>query len=418
MAAKKGIIVIGGGAIGLCVAHFLNGAGHDVTVLDQAAVGSGSSLHNAGLVCPSHFIPLAAPGMVTTALRWMVNPESPLYVKPRWDAGLARWLFLFARSCTSAHVARSMPLLRDMSVASLALFEEMAGTPGMDFGFRKNGLVMMFRTKHGEHAALSAAAQASAIGVEARVLDRGGLSELDPGVEFRASGGVYYPNDAHCTPALFIERLHAALAGRGVRFLTATAARSFRQRSERITAVVTDGGELPADEFVLAGGAWSPRIVRGLNLRIPMQAGKGYSVTVRGAAISPRQPYILDEARIAVTPMGDLLRFAGTMEIAGVTTDITMRRVTAIVRALPAYFGGLDTVRLEEADVWAGLRPVSPDGLPFIGRFRRCENLIAATGNAMLGISLAPVTGKLVAGIVYGTMPSIDLHLLRADRFA
>lgn len=326
MAGKKRVIIIGGGAIGLCAAHFLAGAGHEVTVVEKGDIGAGSSRHNAGLVCPSHFIPLAAPGMVSTGLRWMFKPDSPFYIKPRLDPALARWLWHFSRSCTAQHVARSMPLLRDLSIASLALFGEMAGPGGMNFGFQKNGLIMLFRTEHGKHAALEAAAHAGALDVKAQVLDRKGLSALDPGVEFRADGGVYYPGDAHLTPSLFVDWLHSALVARGVRFMTSTAITGFDLRPGGIAALETDRGSCPADEFVLAGGAWSPGIVRGLSLRLPVQAGKGYSVTIGGAAARPRIPFILDEARVVVTPMGDRLRFAGTMELAGLTTDVSMRR--------------------------------------------------------------------------------------------
>jgi D-amino-acid dehydrogenase len=181
--------------------------------------------------------------------------------------------------------------------------------------------------------------------------------------------------------------------------------------------VTTTGGTYAADEFVLAGGAWSPLIVRSLRLQIPMQPGKGYSVTVRNPPVLPRIPMLLEEARVAVTPMGDRLRLSGTMELAGLDTSINARRVRALLGSVPAYLGGLGPGQLEKGEIWAGLRPCTPDGLPFIGRFRNYDNLIAATGHAMVGMSLAPITGKLVAEIVHGMVPSIDLHLLRPDRY-
>jgi D-amino-acid dehydrogenase len=414
----KRVIVIGGGAIGLCTAHELAAAGHEVSVLEKGEIGSGSSMHNAGLVCPSHFVPLAAPGMVRTGLRWMFKPDSPFYIKPRLDPSMGRWLWHFARSCTARHVERSAPLLRDLSNASLSLYEQMAHTEGMDFGFRQQGLLMLFRTRHGEDDALAAAALADELGVEARVVDRHGLMDLNPGVEFRASGGVYYARDAHLTPALLMESLHRNLSARGVRLLTSTTVTGFRMNGTGIASVETDTGAMAADEFVLAGGAWSPGIVRTLHLDLPIQAGKGYSVTVRTPPVALTVPCILDEARVAVTPMGSQLRFAGTMELAGLSTSLSMRRVQAIVRALPDYFGGMGQVTAETAELWEGLRPVSPDGLPYIGRFRQFRNLIAATGHAMLGISLAPVTGRLVAEIVNETPPSIDCTQLGPERFS
>ncbi len=413
----KNILVIGGGAVGLCAAHSLRASGCSVTVVERGGIGEGASLHNAGLIVPSHFVPLAAPGMVMLGLRWMLRPDSPFYIKPRLDPDLLTWFWQFARASTSGRTERAIPLLRDMSIASLALYDELASVPGMDFGFRRNGLLMLFRTGHGREGSLRMARQASNIGIEASVLDREGLQELEPGVRFTASGGVYYPGDAHITPALFVDRLRAHVEKEGVRFVPSTRVTGFVTRPSGITAVTTTGGTYAADEFVLAAGAWSPLIIRSLRLQIPMQPGKGYSVTVKNPPVLPRIPMLLEEARVAVTPMGERLRFSGTMELAGLDTSVNARRVRALVRSVPAYLGGLDPALLEKGETWAGLRPCTPDGLPFIGRFRNYENLIAATGHAMVGMSLAPITGKLVAEIVHGRIPSIDLHLLRPDRY-
>jgi D-amino-acid dehydrogenase len=192
----------------------------------------------------------------------------------------------------------------------------------------------------------------------------------------------------------------------------------FKVQGNRIVEAETTNGNLRADEFVLAGGSWSPHIVRSLGIKLPMQAGKGYSITYAQKANKPLIPFILTEARVAVTSMGDSIRFAGTMEIAGLGLSITQRRVDAILDSLKNYFGGFDNLNASDGDVWAGLRPVSPDGLPYIGRFKSHSNLIAATGHAMIGISLATVTGKLVSEIARGAKPSIDLSLLKPDRFS
>ncbi len=417
MAAVKHILVIGGGAVGLCTAHYLRASGCDVTIVERGVIGEGSSMHNAGLVVPSHFVPLAAPGMVMLGLRWMLRPESPFYIKPRLDSDLLTWLWRFALASTAGRTGRAILLLRDMSIASLALYEGLASVRGLEFEFRKNGLLMLFRTGHGREGSLKAAGQASRIGIEASVLDRDGLHELEPGVNFNATGGVYYPGDAHLTPALFVESLREYLIAEGVRFVGSTRVTGFVTRPLGITAVTTTGGTYAADEFVLAGGAWSPLIVRSLRLQIPMQPGKGYSVTVRNPPVRPRIPMLLEEARVALTPMGDGLRFSGTMELAGLDSSVNMGRVRALLKSVPSYLGGLEPVQLEHGEIWAGLRPCTPDGLPFIGRFRKYDNLIAATGHAMVGMSLAPITGKLVAEIVHGRIPSIDLHLLRPDRY-
>ncbi|HUI64686.1 MAG TPA: FAD-dependent oxidoreductase [Bacteroidota bacterium] len=417
MAAKK-IIVIGGGAVGLCAAHYLCAAGCDVTVLEMDSIGSGSSLHNAGLVVPSHFTPLASPGVLTLGLRWMLNPESPFYIKPRLDGELASWLWHFLVAATERRVERAMPLLRDMSQLSFSLFEELARLPEMDFEFQKRGLLMLWRTAHGRASTVKTAEQAGRIGIDARVLDRDGLHELEPGVRFNASGGVYYPGDAHLTPALFLEQLRELLARQKVQFFTSTRVTGFNTRPAAISSVRTTSGTFSADEYVLASGAWSPGVLKSLRIALPLEPGKGYSATIYQPAVRVRIPCLLEEDRVAVTPMGDRLRFAGTMELAGLDTSINLRRVNAILRAVPRYIAALEPAAAEYAEVWAGLRPCTPDGLPFIGRFQRWENLIAATGHAMIGISLAPITGKLVTEIVHGQIPSIDLHLLRPDRYS
>lgn len=413
----KHILVIGGGAVGLCAAHYLRESGCDVTIVERGEIGEGSSLHNAGLIVPSHFVPLAAPGMVMLGLRWMLRPDSPFYIKPRLDPDLLTWLWQFARASTTRRMERSMVLLRDMSIASLALYGELAAIRGMEFEFRKNGLLMLFRSSHGRDGSLKAAGQASKIGIEARVLTRDQIQELEPGVSFNAKGGVFYPGDAHLTPAMFVDRLREHVIARGVRFVGSARVTGFVTRPSGITAVTTTGGTFAAEEFVLAGGSWSPQIVRSLRLQIPMQPGKGYSVTLKAPPIRVRIPMLLEEARVAVTPMGGRLRFSGTMELAGLDSSVSMRRVRALLGSVPSYIGGLDPLAMEQGEIWAGLRPCTPDGLPFIGRFRNFDNLIAATGHAMVGISLAPVTGKLVTEIVHGRIPSIDLHLLRPDRY-
>jgi D-amino-acid dehydrogenase len=411
----KHIAIIGGGIVGLCTAHELVATGCTVTVLEAEA---GSSLHNAGLITPSHFVPLAAPGIVRLGLKWMFNPDSPFYIRPRFDAELLAWLWHFNAASTARRAEKAMPLLRDLSFASLALFEQMAALPDMAFEFAHRGLLMVFRTEHGRHGALATARRADSLGIEARVLDARGLAALEPGVDFRVLGGVYYPDDAHLTPALFLGALRAKLVAANVRFLASAPVLGFETRQGSITALETSQGAVRADEYVLAAGSWSPEIVRHLGLRLPVQPGKGYSITLRDPGLRVRIPMILEEARIAVTPMGEALRLAGTMELSGMDPGINARRVRAILKAAPVYLGNLNAADPGPLAHWAGLRPCTPDGLPLIGRFRRYDNLIAATGHAMVGVSLAPVTGKLVAEIVSGKVPSIDMHLLRPDRYA
>jgi len=414
---RKRVIVVGGGIIGLCTAHYLRQDGAEVTVLEKGEVGSGSSSENAGLVTPSHFIPLAAPGVITQGLKWMLDPESPFYIKPRLDADLFRWVWKFRAASTDRQMRSVMPLLLQLARTSFSLYEDLARLKDCEFGFQKRGLLMVFDTERGRDHCVEEADHAHALGLEARVLDPRELAFLEPDIRIKASGAVFYPGDAHLSPTLFVEALTRHVLSQGVVVKTSVQALGFNTTSGRLSGVRTTDGTFEADDIVIAGGAWSPVLARTLGIRLLLQAGKGYSFTLRNPIRKPSIPLILTEARVAVTPMGESLRFAGTMELAGLNLSVNRRRVDAIAKAIPRYLPEFNAENIDRTHPWSGLRPCTPDGLPYIGRFGAYRNLIAATGHAMIGISLAPVTGKLVADIVAGRTPSIDLTLLHPDRF-
>ena len=415
---SKHILIIGSGVIGLSTAYFCAKRGHRVTVVERnPAERDGCSFGNAGMIVPSHFVPLAAPGMVALGLKWMWNPESPFYIKPRLDWELIAWAWRFVRSATRAHVAQCAPLIRDLSFASRALFEELAALPGNDFGLVKRGLVMLCKTQHALDDEAAAAATANALGVPAQVLDARGVAALDPGVTMDIAGGVFFPKDCHLSPARFMAGLLAECERMGVSFHWGTEVRDVITNGRTVEAVATTAGEIAADEFVLCGGSWSPELVRALRVSVPMQAGKGYSLTVQKPRQLPELCSIFTEARIAVTPMDGALRFGGTMEIAGLNEDITLRRVQGIVKAVPRYFPEFSASDFADIQPWRGLRPCSPDGMPYVGRFGQYDNLSTATGHAMMGLSLAPITGKLMGELLDGEPTSHALGLMNPDRF-
>ncbi|MCC6233489.1 MAG: FAD-dependent oxidoreductase, partial [Verrucomicrobiales bacterium] len=375
------------------------------------------SRHNAGMVVPSHFIPLAAPGAVGLALRWMWNPESPLYIKPRLSWDLATWGWKFMRSATAAHVARSAPLLRDLSLASRALFEELAEKLPADFGLARRGLVMLCKTQHALDDEAKTAAQAQALGIPADVLDAAATARLEPDVTMDVAGSVYFPRDCHLAPDRFLSGLQAEVERAGGRFLWNTEVTGWKTQAGRITGLTTQNGALEADEFVLCSGSWSPTVARQLGLKLPTQAGKGYSLTVPSPRQLPKICAIFTEARVAVTPIGHALRFGGTMEIAGLDQSINPVRVRGIAKAVPKYYPKFELGDFEGLQPWRGLRPVSPDGMPYLGRSRRYSNLTIAAGHAMMGLSLGPISGQLVSQILAHERPSIDLTALAPERF-
>jgi D-amino-acid dehydrogenase len=409
------IAVVGGGVVGVCAAYYLARRGLEVTLIEKGDIASGSSYGNAGLIVPSHSVPLAAPGVLRQGLSWMLDRESPFYIRPRPSRDLVRWLLRFRRACTPEHVRRSIPVIRDLSRASLALYRELASLPGLEFGFREDGVLAVFRTpaglEHGRHEA----AVLGAAGLDATVLDGEAARELEPALGRDVAGAVHFPGDAHVTPDRFVRGLARVAERFGVRLSTGTEVLGFTRHGRTISAVETTRGDLAVDEVVLAAGSWSGELARGAGLDLPIQAAKGYSITYDRPPAGPRRPLLLGEARVAVTPMGDTLRLAGTLELAGLDLSIDRRRVAAIARAGRQYLAACD-FRVRE--IWRGLRPCSPDGLPYVGRPARWDNLIVATGHAMIGVSLGPVTGSLVAQLAVREAPALDLHPLRPDRFA
>ena len=412
------IVILGGGVSGLAAAEACSRNGHRVTLIERnGEQRTGCSYGNAGMVVPSHFVPMAAPGVVVQGLKWMWNPESPFYIKPRVDLDLTRWGMWFIKSATAAHVDRCAPLLRDLHLASRHAYLELAAQ-GEDFGLVSKGLLMLCKEHHTLEEEAAMAATARTLGVPAVVLDAAAAARLNPGVTMDIAGAVHYPRDCHLAPERYLAVLQRRAVANGAQLLWNTQVQGFLRDQRRIRAVLTSAGEIEADQFVLCGGIWSDRLIRSLGVRLPMQAGKGYSITLPNPVEQPALCAILTEARVAVTPLGRTLRFGGTMEMSGLNEDISQRRVEGIIGAATRYFPAFKHSHFDGIAPWHGMRPCPPDGMPFIGRSGAADNLVVATGHAMMGLSLAPITGIIVARLVSGEAPGFDLQLLNPDRFA
>jgi D-amino-acid dehydrogenase len=415
---SKEILIIGGGVIGLCAAYYSSMRGHRVTVVERGPEDHGGcSFGNAGMIVPSHFIPMAAPGMVALGLKWMWNPESPFYIKPRLDWDLLRWGWNFYRAANEGHVRRCAPLLRDLHLASRACFEELQSGEDGGFGLARRGLLMLCKTARALDEEAKTAALARSLGVPAEVLGAKETAQLDDAIRMDVAGAVYFPKDCHLDPSSFMASLKRRLDAAGARFVWGAEVEGWEVSGNRITSIATRQGVLSADEYIVCGGVWSSGLARKLGLRLPMQAGKGYSLTVPTPRQLPKICSILAEARVAVTPMGGRLRFGGTMEMAGINEEITRRRVQGIIRAVPRYFPDFEPGDFQDLPVWGGLRPCPPDGVPYLGRPARCSNLVVATGHGMMGLSLGPITGKLVSEILSDGKTKMEIGLLRPDRY-
>lgn len=420
MRQSRSVIICGGGVIGLSCAYYLAREGWRVTVVERNAEGADTCAHgSAGFVSPSHVIPLAAPGMVWKGLKWMMSSRSPFYIKPRLDGDLMRWGWLFARACTERHVRRSAPVLRDLCLGSRKLFVELADITGNSFELKTEGLLNLCQTQEClDHETHGLAALANELGIEAQVLDAAQTAALEPGARLAVMGSVYFPIDVHLTPRRLMSALTTLLTDMGVKFSWNTSIYGWRAEGGRIAGVSTTAGDLFADEYVLTGGSWSPSMVNGLGLRLPMQAGKGYSLTLEKPRFQLTKSLILTERRVAVTPMGESLRFGGTMEISGHSDNVRPERVEQIIAAARAFFPEITAADFAGLKPWFGYRPVTPDGLPYLGRLGRYANLATASGHAMLGLTLAPISGLLIAELLTGRKPSVDLTLLNPNRYA
>ncbi len=413
----KSIGIIGGGIIGLSSAYYLTKAGHRVTVIDKGSFDEGCSFGNAGMIVPSHFIPLAAPGMIAKGIRWMFNADSPFYVRPRLDPALLRWGYLFYKNATKENVSRAIPAMKALSLLGKSLYREWQKELPFDFGYHERGLMMLYKTSEVEKEERETAHMANQFGIEAKILNPDEVQALEPDVRVEVKGGVYFPGDAHLAPHVLVGQLVKFLAGQGVTFIDNAEVSDFQVDRGEIDSVMTSNGTFSFDEVILATGSWSGRVGRQLGLDLPMQAGKGYSFTLEAVPRNIRIPSIFVEARVAVTPMGNSLRFGGTMEIAGINHDINMNRVSGIVKSIPSYFPDMKVDIPSQSSIWHGLRPCSPDGLPYIGRAKAIKNLIVATGHAMMGLSLGPATGKIVSDLVAPQRPVMDIAAFDPDRF-
>lgn len=410
------VVIIGGGVIGLCAGYYALRRGFAVTVIDRESPGGDNcSMGNAGMIVPSHFTPLAAPGMMAKGLRWMMNPESPFFVRPRLDPALLRWGWLFYRHSTEAHVAAARELLRDLNLESRRLFGELAQDG--DFGLVQRGLLMLCNTAKGLAEEAEVAEGAHELGLKAEVLDAAATARQDPGVTMEVAGSVYFPQDCHLDPARFMASMrHRVLELGGVIESGVTIDR-IESQGGRVTAVSGNGRRFEGGDFVVAGGSWSAELLATIGLKLPLQAGKGYSLTLPSPPELPELCSIFAEAKVAITPMGGSLRFGGTMEVGGPDLSINPARVQGIVKSVPRYFPKFSEDDFANIKPWAGLRPVSPDGIPYLGKVAGLPNLIAATGHAMMGLSLGPVSGRLVADLLAGDPPFRPIDAMAPGRF-
>jgi D-amino-acid dehydrogenase len=409
------VVIVGGGVIGLACGYELLQHGAEVVIVEKGEVGAAASWGNAGWITPGLSTPLPAPGVIGSSLRWMVQPDSPLYIKPRLDPNFARWLIAFMRRCTRRAFEAGVAALADLNRHTMEILDEWQAA-GIEFEMHRAGMLLVFRTEAGLRHGLEEFAVMRKHGFPPpdRV-DRAELQNLAPVLAPSVIGGYLIEGDRHVQPGTLTRGLSERLTSQGAEIHPDTTIVDFCQRGRIIEAIQTSQGPITGDVFLLAAGAWSAALARRAGFRLPVQAGKGYSITIAGAKLGVEHTLYLGEAHVGVSPFNGAVRFAGTMEFSGFNETLDARRVTAIRRAAATYLN--EWPRGDGEVEWVGMRPVTPDGLPALGRAPNHDNLFVATGHSMLGVTLAPATGRVMADLICSGKTDVDVRPFDPLRF-
>ncbi|MEM9777948.1 MAG: FAD-dependent oxidoreductase [Chloroflexota bacterium] len=418
MEHKTDILIIGGGVIGVCCALYLTRAGRQVALIEKGKLCAGASKGNASWVAAGYALPTAAPGVLGQGLRWLLDSGSPFYIKPRFSLDLVRWLFAFQAACTHAKMMKGAKPLLALNRESLRLFRELDQEPGLEFGYHETGLLHLHLSEKYRKAGEQEAEWLRSIGVEAISLGRDELVELEPKIQDGVQSGIFFPEHAYLDPLKLVRSVAQQAQAEGTTILENTAVTGFKKDGNLLTAIRTNQGTFIPNQVVLAAGAWSSILAKQMGAPILMEPAKGYSVTVTKSnpEQGPTRSLAVDDSKVAITPMGpDRFRFSSTLELAGFDPSINQKRLDVNFKSLRTVLPDMENLNGDEP--WSGYRPLTPDGLPYIGRSEKISNLIFATGHGMLGVTQGPVTGKLVSDIVTEQPTTLDLAPFRPERY-
>jgi len=419
-ARASDVLILGGGVIGLACAYYLLEAGRGVTILEQGTAGCGSSHGNCGTLTPSHATPLAMPGVIGPALRTLLHPDAPLRIAPRIDPRLWRWLFGLARRCNWSDFRAATRAKAPLLVESRKLIEALVRKESLDCEFESSGTLYVFRNAAQFERSQWLPRALGEIGMAIDTLDGAKVDAMEPALKPGAVGGYFNPGDAHLRPDRYVDALAALVRRKGGTIEEGARIESIEREGARIARVRTSRGDSHADfsgrDVVLALGAWSPMLSKQIGLDLPIQPGKGYSITYSRPALAPRMPLVLKERSVCVTAWSSGYRLGSTMEFAGYDTSLNRTRLDALRRGAAEYLHEPKGPAVVEE--WYGWRPMTPDDLPMLGRAPGIENLVLATGHGMLGVSMSAISGLLVSEVVAGKTPSLDIAPYSVTRFA
>jgi D-amino-acid dehydrogenase len=412
---KNKVVVIGGGIIGVSTALELARRGHRVQIIEKNKIGHGCSYGNAGWMTPCFAMPLPMPGMLFKSMKWMLNPEGPLYIKPTPTPLLLSWLLNFMKNMNEKQALRAVGGLVELSKISLRRYREIADETGNKIKLETKGLLMASRGEAGVKAAEQELHYVEKFGIPGKKMTGEEIKAFEPALQGELLGGVYFPEEAHAEPLTTVLVMADLCRKLGVEITEGCEYTGVEIENDKIKSIQTTSGRIEADAFVLATGSWSQQLAKALRLRIPILGGKGYAMIVPPLKIQPTHPIMLIEKKIAITPREGSLRIAGTLELVNQDFSVTQRRVDAIIRGAQEYLTLPNNPEIKET--WAGLRPCTPDGIPLIGWNKNLKNLMLACGHQMLGFQMGAGTGVVIADIFDGKQLSVDAKLFDPSRF-
>lgn len=412
------VSIIGGGIIGLCSAYFLEKDGYEVIIIERGDITDGCSFGNMGFISPSHFIPLANPGVISQGLKWMMSSTSPFYIKPRLNLHLVQWGYHFWKNCTQKKVQQNSKPLHEILHLSRQQIETMRDELDNVFEMQDKGCLMICKKQKTLDHEFEMADEAEKFGLKIERLNKDAVQALEPNVEVDVAGAVLFKDDCHFDPAKLMRGLFTYLQNKKtVQFQLHTTVTGFEKVKGKISSIITDKGKFDCDEVVVSSGSWMPELAKMMGIKLLLQPGKGYSYTYQHLENNLLYPAILVDGRCAISPWGQQLRIGGTMELSGINNKTLVKRMHGIFDSAKDFYPGLKIDFPPEDKIWNGLRPVTPDGLPYIGRHPMINNVVFAGGHAMLGLTLASGTGKLVKEILHGDKLSVAIDAFRVNRF-
>ena len=409
------VLILGGGAIGLACALYLLRSGRGVTVIDQGIAGGATSHGNCGTITPSHTMPLAMPGMITQALRWLFTADAPFRIAPRLDLRLLEWLLQFAKRCNWDDCTRIAAVKAPLLRLSRQALEDLIRSEPLDCEFETIGTLNVYRDERAFEQSRWLPKLLTDCGMPVETWDGAHCREREPALNDSIVGGYFNPLDAHLRPERYVAEMARAVKVRGGTICESTRITGFRMAGDSIASVTTDRGQFSGRDVVLALGSWSPQVARQLDLRIPIQPGKGYSITYTRPQVCPRIPLTLRERSVCVTAWRSGYRLGSTMEFAGYDTRLNRKRLDALKRGASEYLREPEGPHVVEE--WYGWRPMTHDDLPMLGRAARVHNLWLATGHGMLGVTMSAATGLLMAEMICARPTTLDPTPFAPARF-